>query len=539
MQNHVVDMLLTDLRHLIRNLGKDGGLIGPSVYDTAQVVRLAPPSSDVQPALEWLTAQQQPDGGWGDPSVPLARDLPTLAALLALNMYATRARDRAVVRAGLTFLRHHAICWAGPLPAALPVGVELLLPRLLHGAAAAGLIVPREPYAGLIALGKQRQRMTANMPTRAGTTPVHVWEAWGSTPDLSPIDAYSSVGHSPAATAAWLRAASGRADLAEARTAARQYLEQAAAVTGADIPYVVPTAWPIPRFEQSFALYALLIGGLLDHPNLRADLQPQIADLAHALRPSGIGFSDYFAADGDDTAVALAVLRAAGYSIDPSILERFAHQNHFCAYAGELQSSLSVTAHAAHTLTLCDASSTRSHAHMIERQLPDGRWCDDKWNSSWLYTTSQVLIALLGTPTQHHPAIKRAITAVLAYQHDDGGWGTPTHGSNSEETAYGVLMLRAMARHEMGDAVLTAALGRAERWMLANYRPFHCEQRSIWLAKENYRPQRIVRMIELAASFPSAELAVPLQMAQFVGGVREVVRAEQGVRRQDGGLAGM
>ena len=60
MQNHVVDMLLTDLRHLILDLGKDGGLIGPSIYDTAQVVRLAPPSSDVRPALEWLIAQQQP-----------------------------------------------------------------------------------------------------------------------------------------------------------------------------------------------------------------------------------------------------------------------------------------------------------------------------------------------------------------------------------------------------------------------------------------------------------------------------------------------
>jgi hypothetical protein len=261
--------------------------------------------------------------------------------------------------------------------------------------------------------------------------------------------------------------------------------------------------------------------------------------LARAVRPTGIGFSDCFASDGDDTAVALAVLQAAGRSVDPLILEHFAHKDHFCAYAGELQSSLSVTAHAAHTLTLCDPSSTRSHAYMIERQLPDGRWCDDKWNSSWLYTTSQVLIALLGTPTQHHLAVKRAIATLLAHQQSDGGWGTTTCGSNSEETAYAILTLRAIARHEMSDAALTHALKRAERWMLANYRPFYYGQRPIWLAKQNYRPQRIVRMIELAATFPSVELAVPLQMAQFVGGAREVVRTEPSVRRQDVGWAGV
>ena len=59
------------------------------------------------------------------------------------------------------------------------------------------------------------------------------------------------------------RNASERTDLNEARADAYRYLENAAASTGVDLPGVVPTAWPITRFEQSFALYAVLIGGFL------------------------------------------------------------------------------------------------------------------------------------------------------------------------------------------------------------------------------------------------------------------------------------
>ena len=83
--NRMIDVLLTDLQCQIADLGKDGGLIGPSVYDTAQVLRLMPPREGVGPALSWLTEQQHPDGGWGDPSVPRARDVPTLAAVLAIH----------------------------------------------------------------------------------------------------------------------------------------------------------------------------------------------------------------------------------------------------------------------------------------------------------------------------------------------------------------------------------------------------------------------------------------------------------------------
>ncbi len=517
MQNYVVEMLLTDLRPLIRNLGKDDGLIGPSVYDTAQVVRLAPPPSGVWQALNWLIDQQQPDGGWGDPTIPRARDVPTLAALLALHTYATRAHDRKIVQAGLAFLRRHVSVWSGPLPDDLPVGIEILLPRLLDEANEAGLNVPRAPYAALIELGQRRQRMLANSPVRPGTPPAHVWEAWGTEPDPRWIDGSGGVGHSPAATAAWLRAASGEADLTEERAAAHEYLQGASAATGLDIPGVVPTVWPITRFEQSFALYALLVGGLLDQPQIQEVLRPQLDDLASALTSSGIGMSDFFLADGDDTAAAIAVLYAAGNPVDLSILDKFAHNQHFCAYAGELQPSLSVTAHAVHAFRSAGRNCEAAQQYMIERQLADGRWTSDKWNGSWLYTTSQVLIAL--ADTSHTDVLERAVETMIAHQDDEGGWGD-SHGPTSEETAYGTLALRTLVRYGLDTPAVNEALERAEQWLLRNYRPFDHRYYPCWLGKESYMPQRIVRSFQLAATFPSEELAIPLQMAQSVGGAQ-------------------
>ncbi len=73
------------LQGLLPQLGKGGGRISASVYDTAQVLRAYPPSGGVTPGLEWLKQQQQADGGWGSPSAPLYRRISTIAAVLALH----------------------------------------------------------------------------------------------------------------------------------------------------------------------------------------------------------------------------------------------------------------------------------------------------------------------------------------------------------------------------------------------------------------------------------------------------------------------
>jgi hypothetical protein len=518
--DQISDILLTDMRHVITSLGKQGGVMSASVYDTAQVARLAPASENVWPALEWLLDQQQSDGGWGNPTVPLARDVPTLAAVLALKAIGTRKAMRVATQEGINFLRRQATKWLKSLPDELPVGVELLLPMLLEEAKKVDIDLPYDMYVSVYNLGKKRRKLIASLKLRPGNTPVHSWEAFGTSPEHEMLDVFGSVGHSPAATAAWLHLAenqrahsvghspamAAKVHLAENQKQltddtqrARSYLEQAAAATGVGIPGVVPTIWPMNRFEQSNALYALLIGGLLDHPHLRSVIEPQLDDMARAVRPTGLGLSDAFDPDGDDTAEALALLVATGRASDAQALYGFAFQKHFVAYPGEMQPSPSVTAHGIHTLALCKHDTREAQAYLLERQLPDGRWLGDKWNGSWLYTTCQ---ALVGLNEAADPAsdkhIEQAVHTILSYQQPDGGWGDD--GSTAEETAYAVLALRAMR----GRFTVEEQLKTGQRWLLNQYRPFHAERQPIWLGKEVYCPQRLSRIMELAAMFPLA-----------------------------------
>jgi hypothetical protein len=493
--DQITDILLTDIRHVIAEIGKDGGQMSPSIYDTAQVARLAPPEETTWPALEWLLDQQQGDGGWGNPAVPRARDVPTLATVLALLHSGTRKTWRTAAYEGIAFLRRQADQWAGSLPDELPVGVELLLPRLLDEAAAVGIELPYELYSGITALGTKRRRLIALLKLRPGTTPVHSWEAFGCEPDQTILDRYGSVGHSPAATAYWLRKAEGREDLADAIQQARVYLQQASAATGKEIPGLMPTAWPVTRFEQTFALYPLYEAGLLEHPALADVIKPQLISLYHAMTPQGIGFSDEFVADSDDTSEAITILHTAGYPVDINIVKLFANQDgHFTTYSGELQPSITATAHALDALRSFGISYPSAEDYLIERHQPNGTWIGDKWNGSWLYATSQVIIALGGSRALE---VERAIATLLAHQYPNGGWGT--RNPNPEETAYAVLALRWL--HRLGRLSTNAlhAVERAERWLLHSYRPFAQNTLDVWLAKETYRPERIARMTELSA----------------------------------------
>ncbi|MFN8480018.1 MAG: hypothetical protein U0074_19540 [Kouleothrix sp.] len=499
--SHINDILLMDLRHVIRNLSKDGGMNSASIYDTAQVLRFAPPEDMVWPALEWLQAQQYRDGGWGDPAVPRARDVSTLAAILALHTYSDGAQARRSIHDGLAFLHNQAPYWSH-LVDDLPVGVELLLPRLIEEARAAQINVPIEPYNLVVGLGKKRRQLIAARQWRAGTPPVHSWEGWGTEPTTELIDGSGGIGHSSAATAAWLHAARHRPELAAARTNAQAYLDRAASMTGIDLPGVVPGVWPINWFELVFGLYTLCIAQLLQHPALRDVIEPQVLALKRAFKPTGIGFSDYFIPDGDDTAAALAILHTAGHTVTSAPLRYFEDGDHFCAFPGELQPSISVVSHAAHALQLLGDDPTNAYRYIAERQHNDGRWLGDKWQSAWLYTTSHAMIVL--PYTQYHQQINYAVDEIMRHQAPDGGLGS-YHDSTAEETAYAVLGLRHLRRqgvlHEEGKLALAAA----EQWMLDHYQPFRRDAPHLWIDKDAYRPTRIVRIVELAATLPEID----------------------------------
>jgi hypothetical protein len=489
----IVGSRVTELRSLIEDLGRDGGLITPSVYDTAQVLRFWPPR-EAEPALAWLITQQRPDGGWGEPATPLTRDLPTLAAVLALQAHADRIPVRDRVEAGVAFLRRSEP-WPEPLPDDTPCGAELILPWMVGQAAAQGLSLPPERYRSLLALGQRRRQRIAWQPMGVGTPLTHSWEAWGGSADPAFLDGSGGIGHSPAATAAWLRAAARQAGQEEARRGAERYLQRAAAATRVGIPGVVPTAWPVDRFEQAFGLFALVIAGLLELPRLADVVQPQLLALAQSLRPGGLGASDFFAPDADHTAAAVAVLRSGRCPVDLSVLRPFERDGHFCTWPGELPPSLSVNARVAFARLLCGADTPHVQKLLTQRQTPDGRWSGDRWNRSWLHTTLIVLLSRGEASVER--SREAAVKAVLADQRRDGAWGCGDRAS-ALETAYGVLALHWIQCQGSESREVASACRRGQRWLL--HHPSASEGPALpRLAKEPYGVPRVNRAFRLSA----------------------------------------
>jgi hypothetical protein len=492
--SRAAEIILADLRVLLAELGKDGGLQNGSVYDTAQVVRLAPPEQGTVQAVEWLLEQQHADGGWDNPKVLRARDTPTLAAVLALHVRGTDERARQAVRRGLEFLRQQRPYWTWTAqPDDLLVGVELTLPRLLEEAVAQKLDVPVDQYAALIEMGKRRREKLSRMKIVPGTPPVHSWEGWGTEPDPALIDKSGGVGLSPAATAAWLHAAEGRPELAEACASARRYLKNAEAGADVGLPGVVPPSWPINLMEQQWGLYALLCAGLLNHPRLANVVNPHLDVLGKVFGPRGIGFTEYFMPDGDCTAVTVALLTASKRPVDLTVLKQYEREEHFLTYPFESNPSLTTTAHGVTALNILGQDSSRWVNALLRMQTEDGRWLLDKWQTSWLYVTTHVMHAI-----PEAAAMRTSIQTLLRHQKEDGGWGAGNH-STPVETAFAVLVLLGLRDKGVEEAGIRTALAQANRYLRQVYRPFVPNREPMWIAKALYCPFRMDRAFELSA----------------------------------------
>ncbi|MEZ4659293.1 MAG: hypothetical protein R2911_17155 [Caldilineaceae bacterium] len=497
-----VDGYLHELRTLVRDLGRNGGQISPSVYDTAQVLRLYPPFEGAEAGLEWIAGQQQADGGWGHPDVPLARDVPTLAAVLALHLL---RRDRAaqeMVKAGLAFLRSQAAQWADVHFDLLPIAVEMILPYLIDEANAVGLHVDRLPYRWLYQVKAKKQQMLAKTQIAPATAPMHSWEALGNHAPRKLFDRPRSIGHSPAATAQWLKSAQGHPELANERAAAEEYLENAAAATGMDIPGVVPTVWPITGFELAYAPHALLLTNIVHHPGISSALEPIISQVHTILREqNGLSFGHYFTPDVDVTGVASVVLQAFGHSVDADMLMQFRNGDHFYTYQYELNPSVFSNAHALHALAVGNHRLPAVEQFLKDRQLIDGRWMADKWHSSWIYTTTEVIYALIqcGRLTE----VRKAGKALLNAQHSDGGWGSGVH-STGMDTGFALIALRVLQKKGIVSEA-EGALMRGYDWLRQQCNSSSQRTELLWMGKELYAPYRVDRVYQLCAIL-SAEI---------------------------------
>ncbi len=489
---------LTELRNLVLELGRDGGLISPSVYDTAQVLRLSPLTGDCASTVAWLIARQHSDGGWGHPSATRARDLPTLAAALALRAQRGSKDASDAAQAGFAFLRRYAQQhWSEPLADDLPVGIELLLPRLLGEAASHGIDLPAKPYQSLRALGTRKRLIIAATKPSAGSGPVYSWEGWGFQAAPEVIDGSGGVGHCPAATAAWLAMTAKRNDLNGVfNRAARRFLKTASAASGESDSSLMPVVWPINRFEQIGGLHALSLAGLVDHPQLRDAARAQILDLSHALRPDGIGKSDHFSVNGDCTFMAIATLIAAGHQVNSRVIYRFRQKNSFITYPIELQPSLTATAHAVLALARARDDVSCFARYLESKESPDGRWVGDKWHNSWLYTTAEVIIAL--AQANRTKALPAAVAALLWHQREGGGWGCADRPTLAE-TAYAALALHMLRSRGTCTKQVHLALERAAAWLADNYEAMSPRNDIFWISKELYCPYRVDRVFILSA----------------------------------------
>lgn len=490
------DVQFAELQSLVADLGKDGGLISPSIYDTAQVIRCYPPPEGAQPAIEWLLQQQHGDGGWGEPGSPYTRDVPTLAAILALHS-AQEPTHQATIDAGLDFLEQQAEQWSDLPIDALPIATEMILPYLIEEANRTGLAVDRKPYARLYHLRDRKCRMISAKPLDVGSPPTYSWEALARPAHSISPDCSGGIGHSPAATAAWLAQAEAHPDLSDACTTARQYLQKAATATGVGIPGVVPNVWPITGFELTYGLHALLVTDLLMQPLLESITKPQIDELWHIMQSGrGVSFGENFMPDVDDTGVAVAILQRMAYVVDSRTVLQFMQNGHFCTFHQELNPSILANAHALYGLAYTGQRHLTAETFLLQRQCSDGRWLSDKWHSSWLYTTLEVTLAFeqLGYSSENSAALR----TLLAAQNGDGGWGDHGH-STRLETSYAVIALATLQKQGLFCEEAKRTLQQGQAWLNRMYQPYTPVDSSVWLGKELYTPYRVDRIYELSA----------------------------------------
>lgn len=508
------EAVIADLRNTIDRLGRDGGQISPSVYDTAQRLRLAPPPVGVEAGLEWLMAQQHEDGGWCASTVPTARDIPTLAAILAIHTYRQDATAQRAIQRGLAYLSSHASKWSRAHINEMPLGGEMILPQLLNEAQQAGFAIDPAPYALLFGMREQKLDRLSRYPFAANSAPTYSWEALEQpfTPDV--LDPLTGVGHSPSATAAWLHSAGDAPGLADLRAQAETYLARAEAATGTGIPGVVPVVYPITGFELSYGLYALCIAGLLDHAALQDVVQPKLAELRTVMEQcQGMSFGETFVPDVDCTAVALIALRGAGIEVEQGLswVRKFWRNDHFYTYLQEINPSALSNAHALHALMAYNDRCALTEAYLVEHQEDNGRWLADKWHTSWRFSTLESVNALeaLGYERQ----LRQAFDAYLEDQRPDGSWRDGA-GSGILETSYALLALHKAYCRKMLDTAGVEQLTRAYQWlykMSQNGIPY--EDR--WLGKEVYSARRVDRVYHLSALLADQSMHhAPVQLLQ-------------------------
>ncbi|NTW00820.1 MAG: hypothetical protein HGA19_05850 [Oscillochloris sp.] len=478
---------------LLDSVRQSAGLVSASIYDTAQVLRFQPDLVNRDEVVTWLLSQQEADGGWGTPALPVARLVPTLACLLAIRESPRTKETIHAIEAAQHFLSNLSASWPDDIPNDMPVGMELLLPVLLDEICQSDeKPFDSRPFQPILEIGQHRHTKLTQISLAPGSPPLHSYESLALPAEARFLDGQGSLSHSPAATAAWLQRVnkSGSSIVPdEVREQAQSYLSRCIMGTPTPTSGVYPGVWPMDRFEQCFVLYFFAIAGAFTLPAYRPRLIVCASDLASAMRPTGIGLSDHFAVDGDDTAAAIIALISADLPVYQSWLDHFRAGSYYYAYAGERHGSLSLIARAMHAAMLMGNSEVETAAYLRSQQQPDGRWANDKWHASWIYPTMHAVIALV--VYGDYESVTKAGSALCAAQRPDGSWGT------AEETAYALLSLTYAQRICVSPQQLQAMYAGRDWLRQATAKLAH--NPPLWIGKELYTLPRVVQSAILAS----------------------------------------
>ncbi len=454
-----------EIQNLLEQIGP--GKMSSTAYDTAWVARLDDLDVDLsKQALEWLHANQLPDGSWGAdaPFYYHDRIISTLAVMIALTRRGRSAYKTKQLESGLLALdRIISGATQGLVadPNGATVGFEMIIPTLVAEAEELGIITQQ----GNRILGRLQKLRQAKMKKMAGRkinkyiTAAFSAEMAGKDGatilDVNELqDSNGSVAHSPSATAYLLR------HVSPDNPAALNYLKKWISEDGG-----LPNVAPFDVFEPAWVLWNLSI---IPDFKLPLSAKKHLDFLFASWKPGkGIGHaSKYLPKDSDDTSLVYELLSSFRYEVDIEAVLRYEEEQYFRCFDLEANPSISANIHVLGALRQAGYPVDHPVAQKVisflaRSRSTDGFWLD-KWHASPYYPTAHAVIVSAGYAEQ---LIEQAIQWFLRTQHADGSWGF--YEATAEETAYAV---QALAKwEEYGGKLPKGRIEQACRWLERKY----------------------------------------------------------------------
>ncbi len=489
-------MTSIDSVHELLNIIGPGRM--PSIaYDTAWAARLGEIAPDISSAaLEWICANQLPDGAWGaaEPFYYHDRVISTLAAMIALSERGRRAGDKIMIENGLAALNRivgSATQGLAADPNGETIGFEMIVPTLVADAHRLGLI-PNQDNRILGRMGDIRKIKQTKLMHRINRhiTPAFSAEMAGMDTEMLDIpelpEQNGSIAYSPAASAYYALI------VKPGDERSLVYLRKSVNSDGG-----MPNVAPFDIFEVAWVLWNLA----LTNPQIVHD--PQVARHVEFLRNSwhsgkGAGFAaGYSVFDGDDSALVFDTLWQYDGTEDINEILSFEAEDHFRCYALEANPSTCTHAHILGALRRAgmppEAEPVRKALGFLQRtRMPSGYWFD-KWHLSPYYVTCHLIIVC----SDFAPWLTfEAVEWVLATQLENGSWGT--YNSTAEESAYCIQALwvwqQAQAPHK--NPLIGAAIKRGLAWLQDHAQPPYLP---LWIGKGLYCPENVIQSAILSA----------------------------------------